>query len=164
MKLSARSRYAARLLLELAQHAGAAPIKASYLAERTGISVQFIEQIIKPLKKGGLVHSLRGASGGHSLAVEPQDVTLARIVEIMEDGISLTKCCAEGWKPSAWPTLWILRRPQRRCWRMTPWKGSPSGAPQAQKNEKDRRGEPCRSFFYDNGRRLWGRSESSVCL
>ncbi|MFK4764537.1 RrF2 family transcriptional regulator [Desulfobaculum sp. SPO524] len=95
MKLSARSRYAARLLLELAQHAGAAPIKASFLAERTGISVQFIEQIIKPLKKGGLVHSLRGASGGHSLAVEPQDVTLARIVEIMEDGISLTKCCAD---------------------------------------------------------------------
>lgn len=95
MKLSARSRYAARLLLDLATHADNAPLKASLLSEHTGITVQFIEQIIKPLKKHGLVKSVRGASGGHMLAENPESITLARIVEIMEDGISLTKCCAD---------------------------------------------------------------------
>ncbi|NJB67299.1 Rrf2 family protein [Desulfobaculum xiamenense] len=95
MKLSARSRYATRLLLDLASHMGEGPLRASLLSEHTGISVQFIEQIIKPLKKARLVSSTRGATGGHTLAVGPEDITLARIVDIMEDGINLTKCCAE---------------------------------------------------------------------
>ena len=51
MRLSARSRYATRLLLELARRKGDTPVSAATLAQETGISVQFVEQILKPLKQ-----------------------------------------------------------------------------------------------------------------
>ena len=65
MKLSARSRYASRILLELAKHNGSAPMSAAVLSQHTGVSVQFVEQILKPLKQHGLTKSVRGAAGGH---------------------------------------------------------------------------------------------------
>ncbi|MFV0420939.1 RrF2 family transcriptional regulator [Oleidesulfovibrio sp.] len=96
MKLSARTRYAARLLLDLAQHATDAPRTASALSEQTGVSVQFIEQIIKPLKKAGLINSVRGASGGHMLSRSPEEISLADVVVVMEGGIRLTDCCIDN--------------------------------------------------------------------
>jgi len=62
MKLSARSRYASRILLELAKHKGVSPMSATTLSHRTGVSVQFVEQILKPLKQSGLTVSVRARS------------------------------------------------------------------------------------------------------
>ncbi|MBU1002239.1 MAG: Rrf2 family transcriptional regulator [Proteobacteria bacterium] len=93
MKLSARTRYAARLLLDLAQHQENQPRKASQLSENTAVSVQFIEQIFKPLKQAGFIRSVRGASGGHLLAMEPQAITLGGIYRAMEGSFTLAECC-----------------------------------------------------------------------
>ncbi|MDL2306740.1 Rrf2 family transcriptional regulator [Desulfovibrio sp. OttesenSCG-928-C06] len=95
MKLSAKTRYAARILLDLARHDKATPVPATRLSQHTGVSVQFIEQILKPLKQAGLTQSTRGASGGHSLAKNPTDITLADVVYLMEGGIQLTLCGSE---------------------------------------------------------------------
>lgn len=92
MKLSARTRYATRLLLDLALHDDNTPRRASMLSQSTGVTVQFIEQILKPLKKEGLVTSVRGAAGGHLLAAAPQELTLGHIVRVMEGGIHMTEC------------------------------------------------------------------------
>ena len=92
MKLSARTRYATRLLLDLALHDDNTPRRASMLSQSTGVTVQFIEQILKPLKKEGLVTSVRGAAGGHLLAANPQELTLGHIVRVMEGGIHMTEC------------------------------------------------------------------------
>ena len=92
MKLSARSRYAPRLLLDLALHDDDTPLRTTVLSESTGITVQFIEQIIRPLKKAGLITSRRGATGGHILDKDPATVTVGEIVRIMEGGINLTDC------------------------------------------------------------------------
>lgn len=95
MKLSARSRYASRILLELARHKGAAPMSAATLSQHTGVSVQFVEQILKPLKQSGFTRSVRGAAGGHRLARPAEDITLGEVVRLMEGGITLTVCCGE---------------------------------------------------------------------
>ncbi len=95
MKLSARSRYAARILLELARHKSGTPMSAAVLSQHTGVSVQFVEQILKPLKQKGLTKSVRGAAGGHRLAKKPEDITLGEVVRLMEGGIQLTVCCGE---------------------------------------------------------------------
>lgn len=95
MKLSARSRYAARILLELARHNGSAPMSAATLSQHTGVSVQFVEQILKPLKQSGLTRSIRGAAGGHKLARVAESITLGEVVRLMEGGILLTVCCGE---------------------------------------------------------------------
>lgn len=96
MKLSARARYAVRILLELAQKKEAGPVTASALSGRTGISTQFIEQILRPLRQAGITSSVRGASGGHLLAREPEDISIGDIVRVMEGGIRLTTCGSSG--------------------------------------------------------------------
>ncbi|MFH1914197.1 MAG: Rrf2 family transcriptional regulator [Pseudomonadota bacterium] len=92
MKLSARSRYAARLLLELAIREGEVPVCSADLAKGTGISAPFIEQIIRPLKQAGMVASVRGASGGHMLDRSPADITLGEIVRTMEGSANIATC------------------------------------------------------------------------
>lgn len=92
MKLSARSRYATRILIILAENKDAV-VNTTTLSEHTGISVQFIEQIIRPLKQGGLVSSTRGVTGGHTLANAPANISLGDIVRAIEGPIDLTQCC-----------------------------------------------------------------------
>lgn len=95
MKLSAKARYASRILLELAKHKGSAPMSAALLSQHTGVSVQFVEQILKPLKQNGLTRSVRGAAGGHRLARPVEDISLGEVVRLMEGGIQLSVCCGE---------------------------------------------------------------------
>ena len=76
MKLSAKSRYASRILLDLALHNEGVPHRVNDISERTGITVPFIEQIIKPLKHAGMVASKRGAH--LALTLERLDALLER--------------------------------------------------------------------------------------
>lgn len=92
MKLSARARYAARILVILAEHRDTI-VNTTVLSELTGVSVQFIEQIIRPLKQAGLVTSTRGVTGGHTLARPAETVSLGDVVRAIEGDIDLTQCC-----------------------------------------------------------------------
>lgn len=95
MKLSAKSRYAARILLDLALRNDGVPQRVNDISERTGITVPFIEQIIKPLKHAGMVASKRGASGGHQLKRPAEEITLGEIVRIIEGTVELSACLSE---------------------------------------------------------------------
>lgn len=92
MKLSTRSRYGTRLLLDMAQHHEEGPIQLGDIARRQEISLKYLEQIIIPLKKAGLVKSVRGTKGGHLLAKSPKEITMAEIVALLEGGVSIIKC------------------------------------------------------------------------
>lgn len=92
MKLSTRSRYGTRLLVDMARHYSQGPIHLSDIARRQGVSVKYLEQIIIPLKKAGLVQSVRGPKGGHQLARPPEEITVADIVSVLEEGLSLVEC------------------------------------------------------------------------
>lgn len=95
MKISARSRYATRILIDLALHDHETPVRTAIIAERTGITVQFIEQILKPLKQARLVYSKRGAMGGYGLNRSPEEISLGEILRTMEGPLSLTDCCED---------------------------------------------------------------------
>jgi Rrf2 family protein len=92
MKLSTRSRYGTRLLLDMAQHYDQGPIQLGDIAKRQEISLKYLEQIIIPLKKANYVLSVRGPKGGHFLAKPPEDITLGEIVTLLEAGASLVEC------------------------------------------------------------------------
>jgi len=92
MKLSTRSRYGTRLMLDLARHYGKGPVQVGEIARHEEISVKYLEQIIIPLKKEGLIQSIRGPKGGHMLARRPQDITMGEIVKVLEGGIDLAAC------------------------------------------------------------------------
>lgn len=92
MKLSTRSRYGTRLLVDMAQHYQDGPIHLSDIARRQGISVKYLEQIIIPLKKAQYVKSIRGPKGGHVLAKAPENITVGEIVALLEEGVNLVEC------------------------------------------------------------------------
>ena len=71
MKLSAKSRYGTRLMLDMAQHYDDGPIHLATVAKRQGISVKYLEQIIIPLKKANYIQSVRGPKGGHHAGQAP---------------------------------------------------------------------------------------------
>jgi Rrf2 family protein len=92
MKLSTRSRYGTRLMLDLAQHYKEGPLQLGEIAKRQGVSVKYLEQIIIPLKKAHYIESVRGSKGGHMLSKPPEDITVGEIVALLEEGTSLVEC------------------------------------------------------------------------
>lgn len=92
MKLTAKSRYAARILLELALQESDTPIPTAMLSKQTEVSVQFIEQIMRPLKKAELVNSVRGANGGHMLAKAAAEISLGDIIRAVAGPINIANC------------------------------------------------------------------------
>ena len=95
MKLSTRTRYGTRMILDMAQRYGQGAIQLGEIANRQGISLKYLEQIIRPLKNAGYVKSFRGAKGGHILSKTPEEVTVGEIVAVLEGGDTLIHCDKE---------------------------------------------------------------------
>ena len=95
MKLSTRSRYGTRILVDLARHNDQGPIQIGEISKRQDISVKYLEQIIRPLKKADLVSSVRGPKGGHVLARKPEKITLGQIVRLLEGQSEPVECISE---------------------------------------------------------------------
>jgi Rrf2 family protein len=89
MKLSTRSTYGMRALIELALSSGQGPLSASLIASRQHLSVAYLEQLLHRLKKQGLIASTRGPKGGYILAKDPRRVTVADVVHILDGGNGL---------------------------------------------------------------------------
>ena len=92
MKLSTRGRYSTRLMVDLAQHYGEAPIPLRAIAKRQDLSVKYLEQQIIMLKAGGLIRSVRGAKGGYTLARKPVNISVGQILDIVEGEFALGHC------------------------------------------------------------------------
>jgi Rrf2 family protein len=92
MKLSTRSRYGTRLMLDMARNYNGEPVQLGEIAKRQDVSVKYLEQIIIPLKKAQYITSVRGPKGGHILTRPPEKITVGEIVAVLEDGLSLVEC------------------------------------------------------------------------
>ena len=96
MRISTRSRYGLRLMLQLAQNYGRGPMQLNDISEKEQISLKYLGQIIIQLKAAGLVTSIRGAQGGYLLARRPKDITLLDIVQKLEGDANLIDCIDES--------------------------------------------------------------------
>jgi len=95
LKLSTRGRYGTRFMLDLALHFGEGPILLREVSKRQEISVKYLEQLVTPLRVGGLVKSTRGPHGGYHLARSPAEIDLYTIITVLEGAFSLTECVAD---------------------------------------------------------------------
>ena len=97
MKLSTKSRYSLRILLQLATKYGqeSSAIKGRIIAKVQNISEPYLEQIMISLKSAGLVKTIRGCHGGYVLNRAPEDISILDIIELYEGKIKLSDC-AEG--------------------------------------------------------------------
>jgi len=92
MRLTTRSRYGTRLILDLAANAREGPVPLGDVAKRQNISLKYLEQLIGKLKKAGLIKSQRGPFGGHMLAKSPKRITVGDIVRTLEESTAITDC------------------------------------------------------------------------
>ena len=92
MRLTTKSRYGTRLILDLGVYGADNPVPLGDVSKRQNISLKYLEQLTVKLKKAGLIKSLRGASGGHMLAKPADQITIGDIVRTLEDKAQLTDC------------------------------------------------------------------------
>lgn len=82
MRVTARLAYGLDALVDLA--AAGQPVKGEVLAGRRDVSVGFLENILAELRRGGVVHSKRGAHGGYWLARPPEEITVADVIRVLD--------------------------------------------------------------------------------
>ncbi len=92
MKITAKSRYALRTLLDIALSGADKPRTIAEIASSQAISEKFISRIVVPLRRAGLIESERGARGGLRLARQAEAITLFEIVTAMEGAIGVVSC------------------------------------------------------------------------
>ena len=86
MRISAKAEYACVAMLELAtNYRQPQPVRIKAIADAQGIPQRFLVQILLQLKTAGLVVSLRGAAGGYQLARPPAEITLASVINAIDD-------------------------------------------------------------------------------
>lgn len=96
MNISTKGRYGLRALLDLAMHYEDKPVTLSAIAKRQQISEGYLEQLMAPMKRAGLVKSSRGAQGGYALARLPEDIVVGDIFRALEGPLALTTCVSEN--------------------------------------------------------------------
>jgi Rrf2 family transcriptional regulator, cysteine metabolism repressor len=96
MKLSTRTRYGIRAVIELAQHEGDRPLQLKTIAERQDISIKYLEQLMGVLRAAGLIRSVRGARGGYVLARQPAQITLYEVFRCLEGPVTTTECVEDA--------------------------------------------------------------------
>jgi Rrf2 family protein len=76
MRISSKGDYGLRALFDLAQRYGEGPVQSEEIANRQGIPVNYLNQLLITMRRAGLIESLRGPQGGHMLARRPDAITL----------------------------------------------------------------------------------------
>ena len=96
MKLSNRSDYALRALIEISLHYDEGSlISAKEISEREGISIKYLEQVLTTLKLAGFVKSHQGIKGGYILARPPDQITFGEVIRTIEGSLTSLSCAEE---------------------------------------------------------------------
>ncbi len=94
LTLTRKVDYALVAMVDLAQRSPAL-VSAREIAERLHLPLPMLTNILNQLKTAGLVTSCRGVYGGYSLAREPEQISLAELIDAIEGPFRLAVCCGE---------------------------------------------------------------------
>ncbi|MEI3220102.1 MAG: Rrf2 family transcriptional regulator [Lachnoclostridium sp.] len=84
MKISKKCRYGLRALIDLSANAENEYMVLGNIAERNGISPQYLEQVFANLRRAGIVKGIKGSQGGYRLDVDPKELTVSEILEALD--------------------------------------------------------------------------------
>ena len=90
--LSKKSQYALKALSYLVEKQQEGPILISEISEKKKIPLKFLENILLELKKAEILDSKKGKGGGYFLNVNPQDISLARVIRLLNGPIAMLPC------------------------------------------------------------------------
>ncbi len=83
-------------MYELARRQSAGPVALNDIAETQGLSLNYLEQLFRPLRRAGLVRSTRGVHGGYVLGREPGSITVGDVVRVLDGPIAPSDCVLPG--------------------------------------------------------------------
>jgi Rrf2 family protein len=89
MRLSKKSRYGLRALVDLSVNSKVDHVSLNSIAERNDISPQYLEQVFASLRRAGIVKSVKGPQGGYLLAYPANKITVLQILEALEGSYEL---------------------------------------------------------------------------
>ncbi|MBS3779189.1 MAG: RrF2 family transcriptional regulator [Desulfovermiculus sp.] len=92
MKVSTRSRYGIRLLMDIAFNSHGQAVSLHEVARRQDISLKYLEKITRILKQGGYLSGKRGPNGGHRLTKPIEEIQLGEVVRLLEGDLDLVNC------------------------------------------------------------------------
>jgi Rrf2 family protein len=86
VRISAKGEYAIKAMPDLAMQRGRALVPIQEIADRQGIPQRYLEHVLLALKRGGLLTSKRGSTGGYHLAKAPDEITVAAVLRAVDGG------------------------------------------------------------------------------
>jgi len=92
LKISTRGRYGLIALVDIAACEAGECINIKNIAKRQGLSVHYLEQLVSPLKKAGIIKSIRGAQGGYVLNRPAEDISVGEALEALEGPLYPVEC------------------------------------------------------------------------
>jgi len=90
--LSKKSQYAFKALIYLAEHSDHGPVLISEISKKKNIPLKFLENILLELRKAGVLESKKGKGGGYYFALDPKDVSLSKVMRLLDGPIALLPC------------------------------------------------------------------------
>lgn len=96
MRLTTRGRYAVTAMLDLALHGGQGPVSLADISARQDISLAYLEQLFARLRRSALVTSVRGPGGGYRLVGGCEEISVAAIIESVDESLDATRCGGAG--------------------------------------------------------------------
>ncbi|MBB3139474.1 Rrf2 family transcriptional regulator [Halomonas organivorans] len=101
MRLTTKGRYAVTAMLDLAMNADEGPTSLADISRRQEISLSYLEQLFARLRRARLVDSVRGPGGGYLLALAPDAISVARVIDAVNESVDATRCgglshCQQG--------------------------------------------------------------------
>lgn len=94
LKISTKGRYGLRAVIDIAQYSEIEPVSINSIAVRQGISEGYLEQLMIPLKKAGIIKSIRGAGGGYVLARDTEEISVGDVLRALEGSLKPVDCAA----------------------------------------------------------------------
>lgn len=96
MLISTRGRYALRVLTDLAEHADKGYVPMKDVAQRQGISLKYLEQILPILSKNGVIEGIQGKGGGYRLLKRPEECRIGDVLRLTEGDLAPVACLESG--------------------------------------------------------------------
>jgi Rrf2 family iron-sulfur cluster assembly transcriptional regulator len=84
MRLTSKTAYGVQAMFDLAFHGRDRAVQARETAERQGIPLRYLEQILQDLRRAGLLEGKRGPGGGYALARPATEVRLSDLVAALD--------------------------------------------------------------------------------
>lgn len=92
MKISTRGRYALIFMVNIITKEDQQPVSIKEVAKKHDVSDKYLEQLVTPLVKSGLVKSVRGVNGGYFLKRKPEEYTVGEILRVVEGDLAPAPC------------------------------------------------------------------------